>query len=283
MTTQFHNPPPTPGKVPASCDDMTTNQGRAAPAAGGPAGAGPPLSATERTRHRRLRALGQADRAWLYAVLDAGMVAHLGVIIDGWPMVIPTCYGFTADTMYLHGSVASQSLNTAGTPVCVTITLTDGLVLARSVFEHTINYRSAMIYGQPRLVTDPAERLAGLRCTTEHMAPGQWDYARQPSRKELAAVRLLALSLDEASVKVRTGPPDDGDSPDAALGLWAGELPLATTWQQPVPDPAVPPGIPVPAHISSRAGTRACGQPPAAPGATHACRRGPAARKAAER
>ena len=114
-----------------------------------------------------------------------------------------------------------------------------------------------MIYGQPRLVTDPAERLAGLRCIAEHVAPGQWDYARQPSRKELAAVRLLALPLDEASVKIRTGPPSDGDTPDAALGLWAGELPLATTWQQPVPDPALPPGIPVPAHIGSRAGTRA--------------------------
>jgi nitroimidazol reductase NimA-like FMN-containing flavoprotein (pyridoxamine 5'-phosphate oxidase superfamily) len=186
-------------------------------------------------------------------VLEAGLVAHLGVITGGWPMVVPTMYGFTADTLYLHGSVASQSLNTAG-PVCVTITLTDGLVLARSVFEHTINYRSAMIYGQPRLVVDPAERLAGLRCITEHVAPGQWDYARQPSRKELAAVRLLALSLEEASVKIRTGPPDDGDSPDAALGLWAGELPLATTWQQPITDPALPPGTPVPAHIRSRAG-----------------------------
>jgi uncharacterized protein len=130
--------------------------------------AGPPLSATERTRHRRLRHLGRADPDWLYAVLDAGLVAHLGVITGGWPMVVPTVYGFTADTLYLHGSVASQSLNTAGTPVCVTVTLTDGLVLARSVFEHTINYRSAMIYGQPRLVTDPAERLAGLRCITEH-------------------------------------------------------------------------------------------------------------------
>jgi uncharacterized protein len=261
---------------------MTASQGRAAPAAGDPAGAGPPLSVTERTRHRRLRALGQADRAWLYAVLGAGLVAHLGVIIDGWPMVIPTCYGFTADTLYLHGSVASQSLHTAGTPVCVTITLTDGLVLARSVFEHSVNYRSAMIYGRPRLVTDPDERLAGLRCTTEHMAPGQWDYARRPNRKELAAVRLLALPLDEASVKIRTGPPDDGDSPDAALGLWAGELPLATAWQQPVADPALPPGTPVPAHISSRAGTRACGQQPAAPDATRAGRRDPAARKAAQ-
>lgn len=216
-----------------------------------------PLSATERTRHRRFRHRGQADRDRLHAVLGAGLVAHLGVITTGgWPMVVPTCYGFTADTLYLHGSVASQSLNTAGTPACVTITLTDGLVLARSVFEHTINYRSAMIYGQHRLVTDLAERLAGLRCITEHVAPGQWDYARQPSRKDLAAVRLLALSLDEASVKIRTGPPTDADSPDAALGLWSGELPLVTTWQQPIPDPALPPGIPLPAHISSRAGTR---------------------------
>ena len=151
-------------------------------------------------------------------MLDAGLVAHLGVITGGWPMVVPTMYGFTADTLYLHGSVASQSLNTAGTPVCVTVTLTDGLVLARSVFEHTINYRSAMIYGQPRLVTDPAERLAGLRAIAEHVAPGQWDYARQPSRKELAAVRLLALSLEEASVKIRTGPPSDGDSPGCRAG-----------------------------------------------------------------
>jgi uncharacterized protein len=212
------------------------------------------LSATERTRHRRLRQQGREDRQSLYAVLRAGLVAHLGVIIDGWPMVVPTAYGFDDDTLYLHGSVASQSLNTAGTPVCVTITLADGLVLARSVFEHTVNYRSAMIYGRPRVVTGPAGKLAGLRCVTEHMAPGQWDYARRPSRKELAATRLLALPLEEASVKIRTGPPDDGDGPDAALGLWAGELPLATTWQQPVPDPALPPGIPVPGHIRSRAG-----------------------------
>jgi uncharacterized protein len=214
-----------------------------------------PLSATERTRHRRLRRLGRADRQSLHAVLRDGLVAHLGVIIDGWPMVVPTAYGFDDDTLYLHGSVASQSLSTTGT-VCVTITLADGLVLARSVFEHTINYRSAMIYGQPRLVTIPAEKLAGLRYIAEHMAPGQWEYARQPSRKELAATRLLALSLEEASVKVRTGPPDDGHTPDAALGLWAGELPLATTWQQPIPDPALAPDIPIPAHIKSLACTR---------------------------
>jgi uncharacterized protein len=216
-----------------------------------------PLSPTQRTQLGRLRELGQADRAWLHAVLAAGLVAHLGVIVDGWPMVVPTVYGHQPDTLYLHGSTASQSLGTDGAPACVTITLTDGLVLARSVFEHTINYRSAMIYGRPRLVTDPAEKLAGLRCVSEHVAPGQWDYARQPSRKELAATRLLALPLDEASVKIRTGPPDDGDGPDAELGLWAGELPVALTWQPPVPDPSLPPGLPVPAHIASRAGTRA--------------------------
>ena len=257
MSAQPPDLPITAGTVPGRRDALTASPSPAVPAASGPVGAGPPLSATERTRHRRYRHLGRTDRESLYAVLDAGLVAHLGVITGGWPMVVPTMYGFTADTLYLHGSVASQSLNTAGTPVCVTVTLTDGLVLARSVFEHTINYRSAMIYGQPRQVTDPAERLAGLRCIAEHVAPGQWDYARRPSRKELAAVRLLALPLEEASVKIRTGPPSDGDTPDAALGLWAGELPLATTWQQPFPDPALPPGIAVPAHIRSRAGTRA--------------------------
>ncbi len=236
---------------------MTVSETPDGTSAGGRPEAAPPLSATARTRHRRLRELGRTDRRSLYEVLRAGLVAHLGVITDGWPMVVPTVYGFGEDTLYLHGSVASQSLQTAGTPVCVTITLADGLVLARSVFEHTVNYRSAMIYGRPRLITDPAGKLAGLRRIVEHMAPGQWDYARQPSRKELAATHLLALPLAEASVKIRTGPPDDGTSPDAALGRWAGELPLAATWQPPVADPALPPGIPVPPHISARAGTQA--------------------------
>jgi uncharacterized protein len=259
MNTQPPDLPGTAEPVSGRRDALTASPSPAVPATDSPAGGKLPLSATDRTRHRRYRHLGRTDRRALYAVLDAGLVAHLAVITGGWPMVVPTCYGYDPDTLYLHGSVASQSLHTAGTPVCVTITLTDGLVLARSAFEHTINYRSAMIYGQPRLLTDPGERLAGLRCIAEHVAPGQWDYARPPSRKELAAVRLLALPLAEASVKVRTGPPSDGDSPDAALGLWAGELPLATTWQQPIPDPTLPPGIPVPAHIRARAGTPADG------------------------
>jgi uncharacterized protein len=214
------------------------------------------LSATARTRHHRLTDQGRADPADLHAVLAAGFIAHLGLPAPGGVMVIPTVYGTDGRQLYLHGSVASQSL-AAGAPVCVTVTLVDGLVLARSVFEHAVNYRSAMIYAVPRVVTDPAEVLAGLRCLSEHVAPGQWQYARQPSRKELAATRLLALDLAEASVKIRTGPPDDADSPDAALGLWAGELPLESRWQQPVADPALPAGHPVPPHIQALAGTRA--------------------------
>jgi uncharacterized protein len=174
--------------------------------------------------------------------------------VDGYPMVIPTVYGLAGDTLYLHGSVASRSLVSAPeATICVTVTHLDGLVLARSVFEHAVNYRSAMIYGTPRPVTDPQEKLAGLRALTEHLVPGQWDYARRPNKKELAATTLLALSLDEASVKIRTGPPDDGDSPDAALPVWAGVLPLAAAWQDPDPDPVLPAGIPFPPHLAALA------------------------------
>jgi uncharacterized protein len=234
---------------------------------GGRSAAVGPLSSTGRTRHRRLREQGRTDRAELLAVLNAGLIAHLGVLSDGAPMVVPTGYGFDERYVYVHGSVASQSLAAGESLACVTVTVVDGLVLARSVFEHAINYRSAMIYGRLRIVTDPQQKLAGLRCLSEHLAPGQWDYARRPSRKELAATRLLALPLDEASVKIRTGPPGDGDSPDAALGLWAGVLPLAAFWQDAVPDPALPAGLEVPAHISDRAGLAAYPYPGAAPAA----------------
>ncbi|MFJ9249905.1 pyridoxamine 5'-phosphate oxidase family protein [Streptomyces sp. NPDC101776] len=212
------------------------------------------LPVTDLTRHSRLREQGSLDRADLEAILDAGFVCHLGVVIEGRPVVVPTVYGRDGRDLYLHGSVASRSL-AGGGPVCVTVTHVDGLVLARSVFEHGVNYRSAMIHGVPRKVTDPDEKLAGLRRLTEHATPGQWSYARLPNRKELAATTLLVLSLDEASVKIRTGGPDDGDSPDADLGLWAGTLPLTSTWGTPVPDPVLPPHIPVPDHIARRGGT----------------------------
>jgi uncharacterized protein len=213
------------------------------------------LPVNERTRHRRLREQGRTDRRDLEDILAAGMICHFGVVVDGYPMVVPTVYGLAGDTLYLHGSVASRSLVSAPqATICVTVTHLDGLVLARSVFEHAVNYRSAMIYGTPRPVTDPEEKLAGLRALTEHLVPGQWDYARRPNKKELAQTTLLALSLAEASVKIRTGPPDDGDSPDAALPVWAGVLPLAAAWQSPEPDPVLPTDVPLPPHIAALAG-----------------------------
>ncbi|WP_274563556.1 pyridoxamine 5'-phosphate oxidase family protein [Streptomyces spiramyceticus] len=216
------------------------------------------LPETDRTRHRRLREQGSLDRAQLDAILETGFICHFGVVIDGIPMVVPTVYGNDGRYLYFHGSVASRSLVASPkAAVCVTVTHVDGLVLARSVFEHGVNYRSAMIYGVPRLVTDAEEKLAGLRCLTEHATPGQWDYARQPNRKELAATALLALSLEEASVKIRTGGPDDGDGPDAALGIWAGVLPLTATWGEPDADPLLPDGIEPPHHILARSNTRA--------------------------
>jgi uncharacterized protein len=211
----------------------------------------PDLASTERTRLGRMRKRGTPDRAVLDEILAAGFLCHLGVVLDGRPLVVPTIYGATGDTIYFHGSVASPSLrDSPGTEVCVTVSHLDGIVLARSVFEHGINYRSAMVFGVPRVVTDPGEKLDGLRCLTEQVAKGQWGYARLPFRKELAATTLLALSLAEASVKVRVGPPDDGDSPDAAEGRWAGVVPVRSVRGEPVPDPALPDrGMPVPEHI----------------------------------
>ncbi|WP_354670911.1 pyridoxamine 5'-phosphate oxidase family protein [Actinomadura sp. DC4] len=205
------------------------------------------MSETERTRHRRLREQGRTDRSALFAVLRAGFVCHLGVVLDGTPFVVPTVYGVDERFLYFHGSVASRSLE-GGQAVCVTVTHVDGLVLARSVFEHGVNYRSAVIYGVPRALTGP-DKLAALRVLSEHAAPGQWDYARRPSKKELAATTIFALPLDEASVKVAEGPPGDGDGPDAELGLWAGVVPMETVRRPPEPDPALPAGIAVPAHI----------------------------------
>ncbi|GGO01339.1 hypothetical protein GCM10010116_02450 [Microbispora rosea subsp. aerata] len=210
------------------------------------------LSTTARTIVNRSKERARTDRADLYAVLDAGLICHLGVLAGDYPMVIPTCYGRIGDTLYVHGSTGATSLRAApGTPVCVTVTHLDGIVLARSVFNHSVNYRSAMIYGLARRVDDPDERLAGLRAITEQLAPGQWDAVRPPDRKELAATAVLAVSLEEASVKVRQGPPQDEEE-DYDLPVWAGVQPLTVVWGAPEPDPRLAPGIPVPAHVSDR-------------------------------
>jgi nitroimidazol reductase NimA-like FMN-containing flavoprotein (pyridoxamine 5'-phosphate oxidase superfamily) len=212
------------------------------------------LSATARTTLHRLRERGRSERADLHAVLDAGLVCHLGVVIDGVPVVLPTGYGRIGDTLYLHGSSANRSmLAAAGQDVCVTVTLLDGIVCARAAFHHSMNYRSAVIMGRARTVTDAGERMAALRAVTEQLAPGQWDHARPPTRKELAATAVIAVPLAEASVKVRTGPPKD-DPEDYATGLWAGVIPAALTFGRPEPDPGLRPGIAVPAHIQAMAG-----------------------------
>jgi nitroimidazol reductase NimA-like FMN-containing flavoprotein (pyridoxamine 5'-phosphate oxidase superfamily) len=210
------------------------------------------LSTTPRTTLGREKHRGSTDRNDLYEVLDAGLFCHLGVVADGSPMVVPTGYGRDGDTLYLHGSTGAKSLRAgADAEVCVVVTHVDGIVLARSIFNHSVNYRSAIVYGRARPVTDPDEQLAGLRALTERLAPGQWDYARQPTRKELAATSVLALSLDEASVKIRRGAPIDEEE-DYELPVWAGVLPLVTSWGEPERDPVLPEGIEVPVHIRSR-------------------------------
>jgi nitroimidazol reductase NimA-like FMN-containing flavoprotein (pyridoxamine 5'-phosphate oxidase superfamily) len=212
------------------------------------------LSSTRRTTLHRLRERGRTERADLYAVLDAGLICHLGVVIDAAPVVLPTGYGRRDDTLYLHGSSANRSLLAAdGQEVCVTVTLVDGLVCARSVFHHSMNYRSAVVIGTARAVTDDDERLAALRAVTQQLAPGRWEHTRPPTRKELAATAVIALPLDEASVKVRAGQPKD-DPEDYESDIWAGVIPAALTFGQAEPDPALDQDIQVPEHILAMAG-----------------------------
>jgi hypothetical protein len=212
------------------------------------------LSSTPRTTLRRHRERGQTDRAALYEVLDAGLVCHLGVVAGGDPVVLPTAYGRDGDTVYLHGSSGNGAFRAAaGHRVCVTVTHMDGLVAARSVFSHSMNYRSAVVFGTATLVTDEDERWHGLEVVTDHLIPGRWAAARQPTKKEMAATAVLSLPLTEASVKVRTGGPAD-EPEDLALDVWAGVLPIAVTFGAPQPDSELGPDVPVPAHIRDRVG-----------------------------
>jgi uncharacterized protein len=209
------------------------------------------LSTTERTTLHRLRERGATDRSALYDVLNAGLICHLGVIIDGSPVVLPTGYGRIGDTLYLHGSSANRSFQFAhDRDICVTVTLVDGLVCARSVFHNSMNYRSGVIFGTARLVTDTAERLAAIQAITEHLIPGRWENSRKPTKKELAATSVIALSLDEASVKIRSGGAKDEDE-DYELDYWAGVLPITETIGVAEPDPLLRADLAVPPHITA--------------------------------
>ena len=207
---------------------------------------------TERTQVKRLPKRGRYDADTVYQILDKGFVCHAGFAVDGQPYVIPTNYGRSGDILYLHGSAASRMLKTlsAGVPVCVTVTHVDALVLARSAFHHSVNYRSVVILGTARLVEDPAEKMEALRLFTEHVMKGRWDDVRQPTEQELKATTVLALPLEEVSAKVRTGGPLD-DEADYALPVWAGVLPLEIVARSPEPDALRKNDPPLPEYLKN--------------------------------
>ncbi len=209
------------------------------------------FTATERTQVKRLPKRGKYDAETVYKILDEAFVCHVGFVVDGQPFVIPTNYGRVGDTLYLHGSAASRMLRTlsAGIPVCVTVTLVDGLVLARSAFHHSVNYRSVVILGTATLVDEPTEKMEALRLFTEHIMKGRWDEIRWPNEQEMKGTTVLALPLEEVSAKVRVGGPVD-DEEDYSLPVWAGVLPLAQTKGEPIADEKLKAGTPVPGYIT---------------------------------
>ena len=212
---------------------------------------------TERTRVVREAHRGAYDRETIYKILDEGFVCHVGFATEGQPFVIPTLYARVGDAIYFHGSAASRMLRGAanGIAVCITVTLTDGLVLARSVFNHSINYRSVVALGKAALVTEPAEKLEALRAFTNTIVPGRWTDARQPNEKELKATSILKLALTEVSAKVRSGPVID-DEEDYALPIWAGIVPLRLQAEAPIRDERCDASIATPeyaAHYTRRA------------------------------
>ena len=211
-----------------------------------------PGAPSTRTRLRREPARGAYDRATIDAILDEALVCHLGFVDDGQPVVIPTLHARRGNELLVHGSSASRALRLAGAgaPVCVTVTLIDGLVLARSVFEHSVNYRSVVVLGEARLLDDPDEKLGALRALTEQLVPGRWPDVRAPNRKELRATAVLELPIDEASAKIRRGPPGDGDGPDREWPAWCGEIPLRTVAGPPRPDPGRAVDAPLPDYVA---------------------------------
>jgi uncharacterized protein len=208
------------------------------------------LPITDRTKIKRIPKRGQYEREVVHQILDEALICHVGFVVDGQPFVIPTAYGRVADNLYIHGSPASRMLRSLsnGIEVCVTVTLLDGLVLARSAFHHSMNYRSVVIFGVAQIVEDPGEKLEALQAFTEHVVQGRWSEVRQPSSQELQGTLVLSLPLNEASAKVRTGPPSD-DEADYSLPVWAGVLPLQLSTLSPVADSRLLSEIAVPEYV----------------------------------
>jgi len=199
---------------------------------------------TARTQVKRLAKRGVYDKAQVHAILDEGFLCHVGFAVDGQPYVIPTGYARVGEILYVHGSAASRMLRAldTGVDVCLTVTLVDGFVLARAAFHHSMNYRSVVVLGRARLVTDREEKLRALESFTNHILPGRWDEVRQPTDNELKSTSVLALPLNEVSAKVRTGAPID-DEEDYALPIWAGVVPIRTSVSEPQSDARVLPGL----------------------------------------
>ncbi len=210
------------------------------------------FSPTQRSQIKRLPQRGEYERQTIYEILDEGLICQVGFAVEGQPFVIPTAYGRVADRLYIHGSPASRMLRTltAGIEVCVTVTLLDGLVLARSAFHHSMNYRSVVVFGRATRVEDADEKLEALKAFTEHVMRDRWAAVRPPNRQELAGTLVLALPLTEASAKIRSGAPVD-DEADYALPVWAGELPLKVMPLAPIADPRLAAEIALPAHIQT--------------------------------
>jgi len=210
---------------------------------------------TERTRVKRLPNRGAYDRETIYAILDEAFICHVGYVLDGQPYVIPTGYARIGDDLYIHGSSASRMLRNLaqGVDVCVTVTLVDGLVLARSAFHHSINYRSVVVLGRATLVEDAAEKDKALEAFTEHIIPGRWPEIRWPSELELKATSVLKLPIEEASAKIRVGDPKD-DEEDYAMDVWAGVLPLELKPGTPQPDARLADNTPIPEHVTNYKG-----------------------------
>jgi len=204
---------------------------------------------TQRTQVKRLPDRGAYDSETVFRILDEGLICHVGFSVDGQPYVIPTGFARVEDMLYIHGSAASRMLRTLaeGIQVCVTVTLLDGLVLARSAFHHSMNYRSVVMLGRATLVCDPAEKIKALGAFTEHIVRGRWNDVRLPTESELKATTVLALPLAEVSAKIRTGPPKD-DAEDYQLPIWAGVVPLSITPSAPIADPRLKAGLEPPAY-----------------------------------
>ena len=212
-----------------------------------------PTEISKRLRARRHPERGHYDRATVDGILDAGLTCHVAIVREGEPLILPTLYVRHGDALYLHGAPAATLLRTPGgsSPVAVGVTILDGIVLARSMYNHSLNYRSVVVLGTATAVTDPDEKLTALKALADRIQPGRWGDAREPNRSELQATRVLRVPLDEVSAKVRTGPPIDDDE-DLSREVWAGVVPIRQVADSPIPDPALGEGIPLPLYLRAQ-------------------------------